>query len=85
MRTALDLIRQIRDELIAKNYPKDLVDQIEKQGFTIANQQGQLTRYETELREAGLDPHTLKPTAVRGAHNISDSIKATIFILKKMF
>ena len=35
-----------------------------------------ITQYETELHEAGLDPQTLKPTAVRGAHNISDVIKA---------
>ncbi len=35
-----------------------------------------ITQYETELREAGLDPQTLKPTAVRGAHNISEAVKA---------
>ena len=54
VRTALDLIRRIRDELRAKNYPKNLVDQVEKQGFTIANQQGQLTHYEDQLQNAGL-------------------------------
>jgi glycerol-3-phosphate O-acyltransferase/dihydroxyacetone phosphate acyltransferase len=35
-----------------------------------------ISRYETELREAGLDPETLKPTTVRGAHNMGDVIKA---------
>jgi hypothetical protein len=54
VRTALDLIRRIRDELIAKNYPKNLIDQIERQGFTIANQQGQLAHYEKQLLNAGL-------------------------------
>ncbi len=54
VRTALDLIRRVRDELIAKNYPKDVVDQIEKQSFTIANQQGQLAHYENQLQNAGL-------------------------------
>ena len=54
VRTTLDLIRRIRDELIAKNYPKELVDQIEKQGFTIANQQGQLKLSEKQLQDAGL-------------------------------
>ena len=29
-----------------------------------------ITQYETELRDAGLDPKTLKPTAVRGAHKL---------------
>ena len=40
-----------------------------------------ITRYETELHEAGLDPQTLKPTAVRGAQNIGEAIKALIVII----
>jgi hypothetical protein len=35
-----------------------------------------ITQYETELREAGLDPQTLRPAAVRGAQNIGDTMKA---------
>jgi hypothetical protein len=53
-RDALKEIRRVRDELAAKGYPKDLIDQLEKQGFKIANQQGQLARYEQQLRDAGL-------------------------------
>ena len=40
-----------------------------------------ITQYETELREAGLDPKTLKPTAVRGAHNMSDAVKALAIVI----
>src|SRR5215213_6559063 len=34
-----------------------------------------ITQYETELREAGLDPQTLKPTAARGAQNAGEAVK----------
>lgn len=35
-----------------------------------------ITRYETELREAGLDPQTLKPAAARGARQVGETVKA---------
>ncbi|MEO7502851.1 MAG: 1-acyl-sn-glycerol-3-phosphate acyltransferase [Gemmatimonadaceae bacterium] len=34
-----------------------------------------ITRYETELREAGLDQQTLKPNAARGAHQTGEAVK----------
>ncbi|HYN79999.1 MAG TPA: lysophospholipid acyltransferase family protein [Gemmatimonadaceae bacterium] len=34
-----------------------------------------ITRYETELRETGLDPHTLRPAAARGAHQMGEAVK----------
>ena len=53
-RDALNEIRHVRDELASKGYPDELSDRLEKQGFKIANQQGQLTRYEQQLQSAGL-------------------------------
>lgn len=40
-----------------------------------------ITRYETELRDAGLDPHTLKPAAAREAHQMGETIKALALLL----
>ena len=40
-----------------------------------------ITRYETELHDAGLDPQTLKPSSVRGAYNIGDAIKALAVVI----
>ncbi|MDP9178628.1 MAG: lysophospholipid acyltransferase family protein [Gemmatimonadota bacterium] len=40
-----------------------------------------ITRYETELREAGLDPHTLKPAAARGAHQMGEARALALPIL----
>ena len=34
-----------------------------------------ITRYETELREAGLDPQTLKPAAARGTRQVGKTVK----------
>jgi 1-acyl-sn-glycerol-3-phosphate acyltransferase len=40
-----------------------------------------ITRYETELHEAGLDPQTLKPTAVRGAQNLGEAVQGLAVML----
>jgi glycerol-3-phosphate O-acyltransferase/dihydroxyacetone phosphate acyltransferase len=40
-----------------------------------------VTRYENELREAGLDPQTLKPTAVRGAQNAGEAVTALAVLI----
>lgn len=53
-RDAINEIRRVKDELRSKGYPNELTDQLEKQGFTIANQEGQLKRYEQQLQNAGL-------------------------------
>src|SRR5688500_14736002 len=37
---------------------------------------GRITRYETELREAGLDPQTLRPAGPRGARQEGETTKA---------
>jgi hypothetical protein len=53
-RAVIERLERIRDELLANKHPTDLVEQLEKQAFTIANQEGQLVRYESQLQEAGL-------------------------------
>lgn len=40
-----------------------------------------ITRYETELRDAGLDPETLKPTPARGAQQAGEAVKALVFLV----
>lgn len=54
LRAALRELQRIRDELKARGYPADLVADIERQAFRIANQEGQLKRYEDKLENAGL-------------------------------
>lgn len=40
-----------------------------------------ITAYETELREAGLDLQTLKPSGTRAAQRIGKSVKAVAFLI----
>jgi hypothetical protein len=40
-----------------------------------------IKQYETELREAGLDPGTLKPAAVRVTHNLREAVKALVIVI----
>jgi 1-acyl-sn-glycerol-3-phosphate acyltransferase len=39
-----------------------------------------ITQYETEVRDAGLDPLTLQPTATRGTQRITDVVKPLAFL-----
>jgi hypothetical protein len=53
-RDTLEEIRRVKNQLASKGLPTELIDQLEKQGFKIANQEGQLARYEQQLKDAGL-------------------------------
>jgi len=53
-REVVATLQGVKQQLAANGYPPTLLEQLEKQGFAIANQQGQLRRYEDQLRESGL-------------------------------
>lgn len=52
--TALEEMQRVRDEIIAKDGSETLAKEIERQTYRIANQEGQLQRYESQLKKAGL-------------------------------
>lgn len=54
VRSALDQIRDIRKQLEKKEGSESFAKQFEKQSYRIANQEGQLQRYENQLKDAGL-------------------------------
>lgn len=53
-RAALEQMGRIRDEVTKEGGSEALVKQVEQQSYRIANQEGQLQRYESRLKEAGL-------------------------------
>jgi hypothetical protein len=53
-RAVVEAMATLRNDLVSKGIPRDLVERLERQGFLLANQQGQLARYEKQLQNAGL-------------------------------
>jgi hypothetical protein len=53
VKDALSQIERIKQELRDSNHPEALLTTLEKQAFTLSNQEGQLKYYETKLQEAG--------------------------------
>lgn len=53
-RAALEQMRRAAEEIKKEGGSEALVKQLEKQSFHLANQEGQLKRYESQLKEAGL-------------------------------
>lgn len=65
VRAALEQIRSVREQIEKKEGSETLANQVEKQSYRIANQEGQLQRYKERIKEAGLDkvekPCWIKP------------------------
>lgn len=53
-RAALEQMRRLSDEIKKAGGSEALTKQLEEQSYRIANQEGQLQRYESRLKEAGL-------------------------------
>ena len=53
-RAVLELMNRIRDQIEKEGGSEALAKQVEQQSYRIANQEGQLQRYESRLKEAGL-------------------------------
>jgi len=54
VRAVLEQMRLLRDEIKKGGGSEVLVKQVEEQSYRIANQEGQLQRYESRLKETGL-------------------------------
>lgn len=54
MKDAISEMRRVKNEIAGKSGSEGLAQQVEDQSYRIANQGGQLARYEDALKEAGL-------------------------------